>query len=237
MRKKLLNRLYYITSIFLTLAAILCIISIKQSIKLKVNSKTFSLNPVLVIDPGHGGQDGGAVSSNNVSEAAINLCISDKAQKISIFLGIPSILTRKDENSLGFSPENTLKQNKIIDIKSRVRIAKDYAKSDFISVHLNKFSDSRYFGAQVFHKNDSSSMLLAQTIQGALYSLDSSNTRVQKAIPNENYLMEHISNTGVIVECGFLSNKNEELLLQNDVYQTKLALLIIGGYTNYKYNR
>ena len=102
---------------------------------------------------------------------------------------------------------------------------------------MNKFSDSRYFGAQVFHKKDASSTLLAQNLQSTLYLLRTDNTRGFKEIPNENYIMENMPNTGVIVECGFLSNKDEELLLQNEVYQTKIALLIVAGYTDYKYNR
>ena len=123
------------------------------------------------------------------------------------------------------------------DLKARVKIGEGNRNADFISIHLNKFSDPRYFGAQVFHRNDAASILLAQNIQGALYQINDKNTRSFKQIPNDNYIFDRIPNTGVIVECGFLSNAEEELMLQNDAYQLKLAMLVIGGYTNYKYNR
>ena len=75
------------------------------------------------------------------------------------------------------------------------------------------------------------------TVPFFLYQINDKNTRSFKQIPNDNYIFDRIPNTGVIVECGFLSNAEEELMLQNDSYQSKLAMLIIGGYTNYKYNR
>ena len=146
-------------------------------------------------------------------------------------------MTRNDRDSLDYEPSDTIRQNKMNDLKARVRLAGENRNAEFISIHLNKFSDPRYFGAQVFHKNEDESILLAQTIQGELYKINENNTRSYKLIPNENYVFDRIENTGVIIECGFLSNADEELMLQNDAYQTKLATLIIGGYTNYKYNR
>ena len=226
-----------LTLIFLTISVFLCIINFRNDIA-SIVSKKESLEEIsLLIDAGHGGQDGGAVSSNGVAEADINLGISQKTQLIASFIGIPSKLTRTDENSLNFSSENTLKENKNSDLKARVALAKEYRSADFVSIHLNKFSDRRYFGAQVFHKNDSSSVLLAQEIQKSLYIIDENNTREAKSVPNANYIMENIPNTGVIVECGFLSNEREEQLLQNADYHVKLAMSIVGGYTGYKYNR
>lgn len=227
----------YLSLFFLTLAAILCIIGIKGDIFLPASQTEKIYIPDLIIDAGHGGLDGGAVSSNGVSEAAINLSISKKAEFIAEFLGIKTMMTRENENSLMQNASDTIKQNKRNDLKARVDIAKNNPESEFISIHLNKFSDCRYFGAQVFHKNDPSSILLAQNVQGALYEIDERNKRSHKNIPNENYIFERIPNTGIIVECGFLSNAEEEMLLQNDDYQTKLAMLIVGGYSNYKYNR
>lgn len=221
---------------FLTLAAFLCILySIRQTVWTNKSVAVFS--PSIILDAGHGGQDGGAVSAAGVSEQDINLSISQKAYYIANFYGIPAIMTRYDQNSLEFNPENTLKKNKVNDTRARVAIAKANPQSDFISVHQNKFSDAKYFGSQVFHRNDQNSLVLAQQIQGALYQLDGRNKRVFKPVPNENYIMENIKNTGVIIECGFLSNPDEALLLQDELYHTKLAMLIIGGYSNYKYNR
>lgn len=237
LKRKIKEKLQFYAIVFLTITVVLCIMESKDNILTFVMKNERIYDAEIIIDAGHGGPDGGAVSSNGVAEADINLSISDKTRLTAAFLGIRSRMTRDDRNSLNYIPQDTIRQNKMNDLKARVKIGENNKNADFISIHLNKFSDTRYFGAQVFHKNDGSSILLAQNIQGALYKINDKNTRSFKQIPNENYIFDRIPNTGVIVECGFLSNAEEELLLQNDSYQSKLAMLIIGGYTNYKYNR
>ncbi len=237
MIRKTGTKLMFLVTVFLTITAILCIMEIKDELYTIVMNKADIFHPEIIIDAGHGGADGGAVSSNGVAEADINLSISEKTQFVASFLGINTKMTRSDRDSLNFEPSDTIRQNKMNDLKARVKIAKENADAEFISIHLNKFSDPRYFGAQVFHKNDDASILLAQNVQGALYQLNDKNTRSFKQIPNDNYIFDRISNAGIIVECGFLSNEEEELILQNDAYQSKIAVLITGGYTNYKYNR
>lgn len=237
MNRVLKEKLVLLTMVFLTITAILCIMEIKDELIVQIMKGEKIFIPDVIIDAGHGGMDGGAVSSNGVSEADINLSISRKAHFISSFIGIKSEMTRCDRESLDYEPSATIRQNKMNDLKARVEIGKQYESAEYISIHLNKFSDPRYYGAQVFHKSDPASVLMAQKIQGSLYLIDESNTRSFRQIPNDNYIFERIQNTGVIVECGFLSNANEELMLQNDAYQSKLAILIMSGYTNYKYNR
>ena len=237
MKRKTEAKAVFCVLVSLTIASLLCIISVRDDLYQLVMKSRNAYVCDLIIDAGHGGADGGAVSSNGVAEADINLSISGKAQLIARFLGIKTVMTRNDRDSLNYEPSDTIRQNKMNDLKARVRLADENRNAEFISIHLNKFSDPRYFGAQVFHKNEDESILLAQTIQGELYKINENNTRSYKLIPNENYVFDRIENTGVIVECGFLSNADEELILQNDAYQTKLAALIIGGYTNYKYNR
>ena len=237
MRRKTEAKTVFCVLVSLTIFGLLCIISVRDDLYQLVMKTRGGYAYDIIIDAGHGGADGGAVSSNGVAEADINLSISRKAQLIANFLGIKAEMTRNDRDSLDYEPSDTIRQNKMNDLKARVRIADENRNAEFISIHLNKFSDPRYFGAQVFHKNEDESILLAQTIQGELYKINENNTRSYKLIPNENYVFDRIENTGVIIECGFLSNADEELMLQNDAYQTKLAALIIGGYTNYKYNR
>ena len=232
-----LYRLKIIGMVFLTLAAFLCIMYSVVLPDIWTAKNVSIMAPAIIMDAGHGGQDGGAVSPGGISEQAINLSISRKAYYIANFCGIPAIMTRYDESSLNFNPKQSIKKNKINDTRARVEIAKQYPKSDFISIHQNKFTDTKYFGAQTFHRNDQNSLVLAQQVQGALYLLDNRNKRVFKRVPNQNYIMENIKNTGIIIECGFLSNPEEALKLQDELYHTKLAILIIGGYTNYKYNR
>lgn len=236
-RRKTRIKLMFFVTVILTITAILCIMENKDGLYLMVMNKTDIFQPEIIIDAGHGGADGGAVSTSGVAEADINLSISEKTQFVASFLGINTKMTRTGRDSLDFEPYATIRKNKMNDLKARVKIAEENEEAEYISIHLNKFSDPRYFGAQVFHKNDDASILLAQSVQGALYQLNDKNTRSFKQIPNDNYIFDRIYNTGIIVECGFLSNEEEELILQNDVYQSKIAMLIAGGYTNYKYNR
>ena len=105
----------------------------------------------------------------------------------------------------------------------------------FLSVHLNKFSDSAYSGAQVFwSKNNPEGQLLAQQIQAAFTSgLSPKKERNAKQASDDIYLMKHLNCPAVIVECGFLSNQQEAQLLKQDTYQKRLTLCIVNGYLQY----
>lgn len=220
---------------FIALAACLAVIFYVGASSKTVNSDKSLTMPDILIDAGHGGLDGGAVSADGISESGINLAVANKLYFISNFCGSSAILTRTDENSLEYNPENSINKNKNNDLKARVKMANSYSNADFLSIHLNKFSDTKYFGAQVFYRKDAKSEVLASTIQNAMYSLSVENKRVAKQLPSQNYIMDRIKNTAVIVECGFLSNVKDTELLNNDSYQKKVATAIYSGYTEYKY--
>ncbi|MBQ7624617.1 MAG: N-acetylmuramoyl-L-alanine amidase [Clostridia bacterium] len=191
--------------------------------------------PLLILDAGHGGADGGAVSPNGTQEAGLNLSIVLKTRDIMCFLGIPARLTRSGEGSLNHDPSKSLRTNKVADIKARLAVSREYPDCDFISVHLNKFSQSKYRGAQVFYGLlNERSATLAQSLQDALRSfLDPDNNRKIKPSPDSVFLMKNIKAPAVTVECGFLSNEEEEKKLLSDDYRKQTAIAVACGYALY----
>lgn len=185
--------------------------------------------------PPHGGFDGGTVSDDGTAEQDINLAIVRKCEAFAGMFGIHTMLTRTDENSIDYNAEKSIRENKVADIHARERMVNQVRNPIFVSVHLNKFSDPVYYGAQVFwSKNNPEGELLAQQIQTAFTNgLSPDKERIAKQAADEIYLMKHLTCPAVIVECGFLSNPQETELLKQDSYQKRLALCIMNGYLCY----
>ncbi len=195
-------------------------------------------DPTLVIDAGHGGFDGGAVGANGTSEQDINLSISQKVRDLACFFGVDTAMTRKDENALVYDPSRPIRENKAADIKAREQSVNAVLNPVFLSVHLNKFSDPQYHGAQVFYSpNHAGSRAFAEILQDNLIKgCDPSNHRQAKQAENSIYLMKKLKCPAVIVECGFLSNPQEEALLGETDYHKKLAVCIVCSYLQYENN-
>ena len=194
-------------------------------------------NKVIILDAGHGMPDGGAASKNGVSEEAINLSIVLKLQKLLEQSGCIVILTRSDENGIYDLDEKSIKNKKISDMKNRVELANTEKADCFISIHLNKIQQPQYNGWQTFYqKNNEDSKELAFDIQNNLnYSIQKENKREILALTGK-YVMDNVKIPAVTVECGFLSNPEEEYLLQEEDYQEKLAWGIFIGIMDYFYN-
>lgn len=192
---------------------------------------------VIVVDAGHGVPDEGAESSNGTTEAETNLKIALKLQNLLEQSGSTVILTRSDENAIYDLDSKTLKQKKISDIHNRVKIGNESQADIFISIHLNKIPQPQYDGWQTFYREgDEEGAKLAKQIQENLSkTIDKENNRVAKTIDNI-YIIKHVEIPTTIVECGFLSNPEEEKKLLNDEYQNKLAWGIYNGIINYFYN-
>ena len=190
----------------------------------------------IVIDAGHGVPDEGAQSSNGTTEAETNLKIALKLQNLLEQSGCTVILTRSDENAIYDIDSKTLKQKKISDIKNRVKIGNESSADIFVSIHLNKIPQSQYDGWQTFYKEGSEDgARLAKTIQENLNkTIQKENNRIAKTI-DKIYIIKHVEITTTIVECGFLSNPDEEKLLLEDEYQNKLAWGIYNGIIDYFY--
>jgi len=191
-------------------------------------------NKTVILDAGHGLPDEGAVGFTGTKEQAINLEIVLKLQKLIEQSGSKVILTRSDENGIYSADSTSIRNKKISDIKNREYIVDNSNADIFISIHLNKYQDSKYSGWQTFYQSKiDNSKLLATSIQNELNNnINNDNKRVPMAIKGV-YLMEHISIPGVVVECGFISNPNEEELLKQETHQSKLAWGIYTGVQKY----
>lgn len=201
---------------------------VKETVSLPVSGKT------VILDAGHGVPDEGAQSSNGTTEAESNLKIALKVQNLLEQSGCTVLLTRSDENAIYDIDSKTLKQKKISDIHNRVKIGNESSADAFVSIHLNKIPQSQYYGWQTFYKEgNADGKKLAVAIQNSLNNaIDKENNRVSKTIDNV-YIIKHIEIPTTIVECGFLSNLEEEKQLLDDDYQNRLAWGIYSGIINY----
>ena len=197
-------------------------------------SSTPVSNHVVILDAGHGLPDGGAEAQDGTYESTINLSIVEKLQKLLEASSCTVILTRSDENGIYEMDADTIRKKKISDMKNRAEIGNNSNAEIFVSIHLNKISDSRYSGWQTFYKPDNESSLnLANSIQENLnYSVQKENNRVPEKVP-DIYLAKNLEIPFTIVECGFLSNSAECELLKTDNYQEILAWGIYTGIMDY----
>lgn len=200
------------------------------TVSLPVSGKT------VVIDAGHGKPDEGAQSSRGTTEAETNLKIALKLQNLLEQSGSSVILTRSDENAIYDLDAKTLKQKKISDIHNRVKIGNESSADIFVSIHLNKIPQQQYDGWQTFYNvQNQDGQKLAVAIQNNLNkAIQKENNRVAKSIDNI-YIVKHVEIPTTIVECGFLSNPDEEKKLLEDEYQNRLAWGIYNGIIDYFY--
>ena len=171
---------------------------------------------------------------HGTTEAETNLKIALKVQNLLEQSGATVILTRSDENAIYDLDKSTLREKKISDIHNRVKIGNESSSDIFVSIHLNKIPQEQYWGWQCFYRqNDEQSTKLAKSLQQNLNdAIEKENKRVAMKIDNV-YIMKHVEIPISIVECGFLSNKEEEKMLLTDEYQDKLAWGIYNGIMDY----
>ncbi len=222
--------LKYLCGVLLTMAMVFVIV-FNEDAKSKTAFYNYPLNDyVIVLDAGHGGDDGGAIGIRTlVREKDINLSITKKLQRLFESAGAKVILTRENENALcknGF--------NKMEDMRTRAEIIELVKPYIVISVHCNSFPQSKSVkGAQSFYYPGSvTGEALAKNIQESLVkNVDHENKRQVKS--EDFYMLRHGSSTNVMIECGFLSSPEEEILLTDEKHQDKLAYAIFDGTCNY----
>lgn len=187
---------------------------------------------------GHGVPDEGAQSSRGTTEAETNLKIALKLQNLLEQGGSTVVLTRSDENAIYDVDSKTLKQKKISDIHNRVKIGNESQADIFVSIHLNKIPQSQYWGWQCFYNSkNENSVKLAKSLQTNLNdAIQEDNKRVAMKLDTV-YIMKHVEIPISIVECGFLSNPEEENKLLQDEYQDKLAWGIYNGIIDYFFEK
>lgn len=185
----------------------------------------------LVIDAGHGGEDGGAVSVSGVSESVLNLAVARRLDAVLGFCGVPSVMLRSEDVMLSDPGGETMRARKVSDLHNRARAVEQVENAVLLSIHQNSFTEAQYSGAQVFYAPTPDSQGFAERTQELLrVQLSPGNDRKAKPIPQTVYLMNHISCKAILVECGFLTNPAEDRLLQTPDYQLKLAATLAGAY-------
>lgn len=190
---------------------------------------------IVVIDAGHGGEDSGAVA-NSVLEKDINLEIALKLRDMLKASGIEVKMIRESDVSIYDTASGTIRERKVSDLKNRVKIVNNNKKNILVSIHQNKFEQSKYSGAQMFHSaNNDKSQILAENIRKSITGLiQPENKRELKKGGSDIYLLNKAIVPAVIVECGFISNEEEAKNLSNEEYQSKMAFAIYCGILEYK---
>lgn len=216
----------YFPIYFFTAAVMLALVSFgSTAATVLAENSAIGRENVIVIDAGHGGEDGGAVSCTGVLESQINLELAKRLDDLLQLLGYETKMIRTTDISI-YTEGDTIAAKKVSDLKQRVKIVSETEGAILLSIHQNLFPDSRYSGAQVFYNNIAGSKELAQKMQTQFVaSVNPGSRRKAKAATNV-YLLEHIQKPGVLVECGFLSNPEEEAKLRTGAYQKKICCII-----------
>ena len=190
--------------------------------------------PRIVIDPGHGGEDGGAVAPDGTAEKDINLSVAKSTCAMLTALGCDCVMTREDDVMLSGDGAGS---KKLRDLQNRVAFT-DGGGCVFVSIHQNKFPQNSCAGTQVYYsKNDARSEKLASVIRNNTQKyLQKNNTRQIKRAGSEIYVLDRCTVPAVLVECGFLSNPAELELLKTEEYQKKLGCVIALSVADYLYD-
>ena len=215
-------------------AFVFLMISAAVNIKVSVTSLSVKSMPAIVIDAGHGGEDGGAVSNSGVLEKDINLSIANDTSALFYLFGFDVTQTRTTDIALD-NGEDTIRKRKVSDMKKRLEIFNSSKKNTIISIHQNKFSESKYHGTQIFYSpNNEKSKQLADGIKFSVKGLlQPDNERECKKADSGIYLLKNTNNPAVIVECGFISNEEECNNLLSSEYQKQMAFSITAGFLSY----
>lgn len=190
--------------------------------------------PVLVIDAGHGGEDGGAQSDTGLLESTLNLDIALRLESLSGLFGVPTAMTRRSEDISYPDDANRVRDRKKSDQKARIELINSIPNAVLISIHQNKFTQASPRGPQVLYAETGGSSDFGELTHANLISaLYPENRRVAAPVPDSILLMKSVKCTAILVECGFMSNPEELALLETEEYRTKIAVVLICSYLQY----
>ena len=194
---------------------------------------TTTATATILIDPGHGGFDGGTVAADGTNEKHLNLAIALCLRDMMTVCGLPVSMTRVCDEALHTTDDNYIRAKKVSDMRNRLSLYDN--STAVISIHQNHFDIAKYSGSQVFYSpNHPDSEVLASAVRDRVLTwLQPENTRELKKATDGIYLQYHTSVPSILVECGFLSNQNELEKLKNADYQQQMAFAILCGYLNY----
>ncbi|MBO5797328.1 MAG: N-acetylmuramoyl-L-alanine amidase [Clostridia bacterium] len=185
--------------------------------------------PVILIDPGHGGADGGATGVDGTGEKDVNLSVSRSLAAVLWVMGQEVRMTRVDDRSVHSPEAGTLREQKVSDMHNRLAMYEQ--ASLVVSIHQNQFTQSQYSGAQVFYapKNEQSRVLATHIRERVLALLQPENKRELKRADDSLFLLSNATVPVALVECGFLSNPEECRKLADPTYQRQMAFAVAGG--------
>ena len=208
----------YVAAFFLAAAGLL-----RHSVEAAGSVQPFSAHPVIVIDAGHGSPDGGAVGAGGTKEDTVNLSVARRLEGLLKLLGYETVMTRTGPDCVATEGE-TIRQKKQSDLQNRVELVNSLPAAVVVSIHQNHFPDSRYHGPQVFYSSGGEA--LAASAQKALTAALAPMSGREPKKASGVYLMEHIDHPAILVECGFLSNPEEERKLNSPDHQKKIAAIL-----------
>lgn len=187
----------------------------------------------VILDAGHGGEDGGAVSCTGAAEKSLNLSIVGVLGDMLTACGVDVIYTRTDDN--GLYDGAVAGHRKMADLKNRLAVHTAHPDALFLSIHMNTFADPDCRGMQFFYSaNDAASAVFAECMRGAVVQhLQPDNSRVCKQAGGDIYLLDRAVGTAVLAECGFLSNPEEAAQLMTPEYREQIAAVLCVGILNY----
>lgn len=190
--------------------------------------------PTVIIDAGHGGEDGGA-QVDGVLEKDINLGIAEKLAGLLRLCGYKVVEIRDKDISVYDEGAQTLREKKVSDLHKRAEIINESDRNILVSIHQNKFENSVYHGTQIFYSvNNSDSRTLAEAVRKSVVSLlQSDNTRELKPAGSDIFILDQAKVPAIIVECGFLSNDEERARLLDEGYQSEMAYSVAMGVLEY----
>ncbi|MCL1858350.1 MAG: N-acetylmuramoyl-L-alanine amidase [Oscillospiraceae bacterium] len=243
-KKKYLLKFYIFVVMYIFMALFILYLTFKAIAATPALSNIYLMNvsanediiksnkPVIIIDAGHGGIDGGASSSDGIIEKDINLAIALKLKRLFKTANCEVILTRETDVMLN---DDGVKKRKASDLSNRVKIANKYPEAIFISIHMNKYPQEKYKGMQIFFSQnnlDSANLAELLKINYKSYIQPDNNREIKRG--KDIFVLEKIKSIGILIECGFLSNHEEAHLLIQDNYQNKLAKIIFASVVEFE---
>jgi len=229
----LLKKLAYLAIAAVIVLAVLIYPHLKDTPA--ISDFVFAARRVLVLDPGHGGEDGGAVSLSGVHESAINLDIAKRIDAIMGLFGEAVVMTR-DSQELEYPDDaNSVRKRKVADTKRRTELVNSIENSVLISIHQNNYPGKQPFGAQVFYsdKTPEGKDLAIFTQDILKNTLNPRNKRTAVKVSKDIYLMNNVDCTAIMIECGFLSNPTEDALLRTDEYKLRVSWAVSCAYLSF----
>ncbi len=191
------------------------------------------VRPVLVIDAGHGGADGGAVAADGTEEAALNLAVALRLEALCALLGVETAMTRRTAALDYPAGAASIREKKVADQKARVELVNALPGAVLLSIHQNFYPGPRPAGAQVLSGAGEGSEAMAAAVETALSALPEAGLRASAPVPEDVYLFKNVRCPAVLAECGFLSNPEDLARLKDAGYQKQLALCFAAAYVGY----